>query len=212
MISISSYSAFVNWRAFTLAIIEALAWPAAITTIVLAFRRRIQDLVTGELDKLNLRIGEHQLELGFREARASVELAQQTIAKAADVDRSELPHPRELLRSLRDFTATTRPKAAIDQAYTIFESTLYEAAKPYYPPETGWPGASEPSQWLFGSGVGQGLVWDLRALRSRLDREAEVTVGAALQFIDLVDEVLELIERTKATREPGQSDTSSSTP
>jgi hypothetical protein len=177
----------MDWLTFLSAVIQALAWPAAVVTTVVLLRGPLRKLVL-LLRKLKFK----ELELDFDEKLEKAEAAGLPPAApttAPAVEGGSDSTERRLLIEL----AKTSPPAAIAEAWRQLENDIRSAfeVKGTRPP----PGTAQLLEQAQRHGIllerVKGLVADLRELRNKAvhGRRQEVDLARAIEYIDLVERV-----------------------
>ncbi|SCL42151.1 hypothetical protein [Micromonospora aurantiaca (nom. illeg.)] len=70
----------MNWRQFTVALVQALAWPSVALVVLLVYRRRVARLLGDNLRRLTVGPIEAEWERVAEETRATIEVAEALLA------------------------------------------------------------------------------------------------------------------------------------
>lgn len=181
----------VNWRQFTVALVQALAWPSVALVVLLVYRRRVSQLLGDNLRRLTVGPIQAEWEQVAQEARATIEAAD----KLSEISDSADNRSVALLRAARTFIEFNP-----DEAIRFAWAAVVWAIDDYV--DTGK--FDLPSFRLRDANPGAAAVLErLRQLRDLAPHER--TPEHAREYTDLVEDFLELLRKPiKPTRDRGE--------
>lgn len=198
----------MNGLQFAASLIGSLAWPVAIVTLAVLFRRSLRRLLSGDVKVL--RAGPSGLEVQFRDIvpgiRQEVEKGQEAAAPAAA---SPFSSPPDVSMGFRDEMlelAKRSPRAAVLESFDRLEGLLREKLKDRGVdrrlPTLGATGLADLAR-LAGliTTETETAIHGLTTLRNLTAHgaESELSYERAVEFIDLVAAILFTIEHPPRT-------------
>ncbi|PWU44491.1 hypothetical protein DLJ46_25725 [Micromonospora globispora] len=184
----------MNWRQFTVALVQALAWPSVALVVLLVYRRRIAQLLGDNLRRLKAGPIEAEWEQVAEEARATIETAEALPADDEPTDRVTAA-----LNAARAW-ADSNGAEALQLGWTAVAWAIDEWAESEY--ETG----GRRRRLAVANPAAAGVLARLRQLREIGMREGyELTPQHSQDFLDLVEDFIGLLRKqTKPSRDSGK--------
>ncbi|WBC17585.1 hypothetical protein O7600_12495 [Micromonospora sp. WMMA1998] len=190
----------MNWRQFTVALVQSLAWPSVVAVVLLVYRRRVSQLLGDNLRRLTVGPIEAEWERVAEETRATIEVAE--ALPGLEEGNDEYSHIGAMLTKARALIYA-RPTAAI----ALGGQAAQEALEAHLPKDDGdlhhahlvWPLLKRARErGLINPGAA--LVFEhLQTLRNlvshtRSDRQ-EWTAEQAEEYLQLVEDFMALLEQ-----------------
>ncbi|RKF25234.1 hypothetical protein [Micromonospora globbae] len=104
----------MNWRQFSVALVQALAWPSVVLVVLLLYRRRVAQLLGDNLRRLTVGPVQAEWDRAVEEASATIEAAE-TLPKLQE-GVAQRTHPQQLL-SLARALVRLNPQSSIVYAW-----------------------------------------------------------------------------------------------
>jgi hypothetical protein len=189
----------VNWRQFTVALVQALAWPSIVLVVLLAYRQRIAQLLGDNLRRLTVGPLAAEWDRVAETAQATIEAAEALPALRAD---STEPPGRQVLAVARLFVQLNTRTAII-----YGWQAASEAFDEHLPVEDEELSQLRPAGRLLKRARERGLIKPAAAFvfeqlqnlvflaHPGLGRQ-EPTIEQAEAYLRLVDEFLGLLDRS----------------
>ncbi|GAB3853799.1 hypothetical protein GCM10029963_45700 [Micromonospora andamanensis] len=188
----------MNWRQFTVALVQALAWPSVVLVVLLAYRRRVAQLLGDNLRRLTVGPFEAEWDRVAGEVRASVEAASQL--RAIGDEPEGVPAMLNAARAWVDINPAEAIRLgwvgvvwALDEWAEREMETMRLDRRPERPLSATHPGAAA-------------VLRELRALRDLgTERPGDLLPRHAREFVQLADDLVGLL--AKPARSPAPSET-----
>ncbi|MEU1841898.1 hypothetical protein [Micromonospora chersina] len=115
----------MNWRQFTVALVQSLAWPSVVAVVLLLYRRRVAQLLGDNLRRLA--VGPFQAEWGreVEEVRATIDAAESLpTSKEGEAELSQAQQLLRLARALVRLSPGSSIAYSWQAAHVAFEDHL----------------------------------------------------------------------------------------
>lgn len=192
----------MSWRQFAVAMVQALAWPAVVVAVLVAYRRRVSDLLGDNLRRLKAGTIEAEWEKVAEEARATIE-AVDALPDISDGqgERSDVVKLLGLARAFVDVEPRLAIRHAWDAALLAFEAHLPSGEGLREIRTFGKLLKTVRTRGLVNPGAAL-VLEQLRTLRNvgihSAGQAEETTAEQAKEFIQLVEDFLTLLEKPTA--------------